>query len=372
MSEYQHFEFRAIDRPLTRSEMEELRGYSSRAKIMNTGFSVTYHYGDFRGNPRTVMETYFDAFIYVTNWGTRRLIFRFPASAGIAELTEAYVSGDTLTCWQVAGFDLVSIELVDHEPVGWVDEDEDWLTNLVPLREELLRGDMRAFYLAWLSAVQDEYVEDDETGPPVPPGLNSLSEPLRALAEFMELDTDLIAAAAEVSTPLLEVSLGRKAILAWVQKLSPEEKDAALVDAISEENSSAVQALCRRARKELQRASKDGGDAARPTAETLRMRAATLREERERRVAESEAAARKKHLDEIARDQEAWWRRVESLIEKGLARPYDEAVATLCVLRDAAGQCGEVEAFETRLERLRGVYKRKSAFMKRLRAAGMA
>lgn len=36
MSEYQHFEFRAIDRPLSRAQMDELRRYSSRARITPT------------------------------------------------------------------------------------------------------------------------------------------------------------------------------------------------------------------------------------------------------------------------------------------------------------------------------------------------
>jgi len=35
MSEYQYYEFVAIDRPLTRKEMAELRSRSSRAAIMS-------------------------------------------------------------------------------------------------------------------------------------------------------------------------------------------------------------------------------------------------------------------------------------------------------------------------------------------------
>jgi hypothetical protein len=33
MSEYQYYEFQAIDRPLTKSEMADLRSYSTRALI---------------------------------------------------------------------------------------------------------------------------------------------------------------------------------------------------------------------------------------------------------------------------------------------------------------------------------------------------
>ena len=40
---------------------------------------VTYEWSDFRHDPRKVLARYFDAFLYFANWGTRRLMFRFPA-----------------------------------------------------------------------------------------------------------------------------------------------------------------------------------------------------------------------------------------------------------------------------------------------------
>ncbi len=42
MSEYQYFEFQAIDRPLSRKEMAELRSYSTRARITPTSFVNDY------------------------------------------------------------------------------------------------------------------------------------------------------------------------------------------------------------------------------------------------------------------------------------------------------------------------------------------
>jgi hypothetical protein len=78
MSEYQYYEFQAIDRPLTAGEMKELRAMLSRASITPTRFRNVYHYGDFRGEPLALMERYFDAFVYVANRGTRRLMLRLP------------------------------------------------------------------------------------------------------------------------------------------------------------------------------------------------------------------------------------------------------------------------------------------------------
>jgi hypothetical protein len=51
MSEYQYYEFLALDRPLTYGEQELLRGISSRAQITATSFSNHYEYGDLKASP---------------------------------------------------------------------------------------------------------------------------------------------------------------------------------------------------------------------------------------------------------------------------------------------------------------------------------
>ena len=51
MSEYQYYEFLALDRPLTDEQRAELRKLSSRADITATRFVNEYSYGDFRGSP---------------------------------------------------------------------------------------------------------------------------------------------------------------------------------------------------------------------------------------------------------------------------------------------------------------------------------
>ena len=80
MSEYQYYEFQAIDRRLTQPEMRELRALSTRAQITSSRFVNFYNYGDFRGSPERLMEQYFDAFLYLANWGTRLVMIRLPSS----------------------------------------------------------------------------------------------------------------------------------------------------------------------------------------------------------------------------------------------------------------------------------------------------
>ena len=51
MSEYQYFEFQALDAPLTRAQMDVLRKFSSRARIAPASFVNEFHWGDFEGEP---------------------------------------------------------------------------------------------------------------------------------------------------------------------------------------------------------------------------------------------------------------------------------------------------------------------------------
>jgi hypothetical protein len=59
MSEYQYYEFLAIDRPLTDREMADLRALSTRAHITPVSFTNEYHWGDFKGDPAALMRHYF-------------------------------------------------------------------------------------------------------------------------------------------------------------------------------------------------------------------------------------------------------------------------------------------------------------------------
>ena len=63
MSEYQYYEFHAIDRALSERERRELRACSTRATITSTRLINHYEWGDLKGDPRVWIEKYFDAFL---------------------------------------------------------------------------------------------------------------------------------------------------------------------------------------------------------------------------------------------------------------------------------------------------------------------
>ena len=94
MSEYQYYDFRAMDRALTRAEMAELRSISSRAVITSTSFTNDYEWGDLKANPLKLLEKYFDAFVYVANWGTREFYLRLPQELVDCKQLRTMLPGD--------------------------------------------------------------------------------------------------------------------------------------------------------------------------------------------------------------------------------------------------------------------------------------
>jgi hypothetical protein len=157
MSEYQYYEFQAIDRPLDRAAQEALRSISSRARITATSFTNHYEWGDLKGDPRRLMERWFDLHLYLTTWGTRRLMMRLPARfLKRADLAPFLDVVDWIETWTAGDHLIVDICRDDEEPGDDWDDGSGWLAALAPLRADVLSGDLRLFYLLWLTAVQDE------------------------------------------------------------------------------------------------------------------------------------------------------------------------------------------------------------------------
>jgi hypothetical protein len=227
MSEYQYYEFLALDRPVTQHEMRELRKYSTRATITATRFINHYEWGDFKGNPSTWMQKYFDAFLYFANWGTHRLMLRLPSRALDIKTAKRYLRGHSVA--EHKRSDILILDLMAENEGGDRDADDGagLLSSLIPLRADIAAGDHRALYLAWLSSVQSGELNADEPEPPVPPGLGALNAPLNALADFLYVGADLIAVAAVRSQPVNDRA-AREQFGQWIAGLPESEKTALL------------------------------------------------------------------------------------------------------------------------------------------------
>jgi hypothetical protein len=60
VSEYQYYDFRAIDRPLMKKEIAALGSISTRAAITTTSFTNHYEWGDLKANPSKLLEKHFE------------------------------------------------------------------------------------------------------------------------------------------------------------------------------------------------------------------------------------------------------------------------------------------------------------------------
>src|SRR5205823_10695021 len=77
-----------------------------------------------------------------------------------------------------------------------------------------------------------DYADEDELEPPVPPGLATLTGPQRALADFLRLDDDLLAVAAQTSPAATPTDHDDAQLAAWVKNLPLAEKNRVLVSMI--------------------------------------------------------------------------------------------------------------------------------------------
>lgn len=232
MSEYQYYEFRAIDKPLTQRQMGELRKLSTRAEITPTSFTNEYHWGDFHGNPRTMMEKYFDAFLYYANWGTHQFMLRLPAKLADVKAMKQYCGGDSLTL-RTKG-DFVVLEFQSEDEAGdWEEEGDNCLASLIPLRAALLGGDFRSLYLGWIASLQAGELDEDEVEPPVPLGLKHLSASLKDLAEFLRIDAKLLKVAAASDTGKAPAEPSRTDLSQWIRSLPLTEKNKILLEIVT-------------------------------------------------------------------------------------------------------------------------------------------
>ena len=379
MSEYQYYEFQAIDRPLTEQEMRTLRAYSTRATITPTLFTNHYEWGSFKGDPAAWMEKYFDAFFYFANWHTYELMFRLPRGVLELDLAKQYCRGGVATARSKEDF--VILEFLSQDEAGGdgSDDGSGWLSSLVPLRADLAGGDYRMLYMAWLRSAQIRALDDEVPEPTVPAGLGTLTGSLKTFADFLRLDQDLLAAAAVASTAQEEAPSDFE-VARWVTALPESDKTAWLLRLARGQAAHLRMELLKTLRASQGRVGPPPGpsrsvgqllETAQQHAEARKRREAE-RAARERQRCEQEAAAaRENYLAILAKRVPEAWRNVDSLIATKRPGDYEAAVRLLKDLAELGDKRGRQAEVREQLERLRQEHARKPTLLKRLRAAGL-
>ena len=220
MSEFQYYEFRTVDRQLTPKEMEEVRKLSSRARVSRDRAIFIYNFGDFRGNSDEVLSKYFDAFLYISNFGTKKLSFRLPTRLLKAQSLCPYEYEYIVEIEPYEHDTIVTLHFNNEEGGEWIEEEDCsiLLDELLPLREDLLLGDPRSLYLALLANQEHMQIESYIQSLPVPANLKNLTPALKTFAKFFEINPDLFKQIADQSRDISAQSFD-------ISQLSEHEKN---------------------------------------------------------------------------------------------------------------------------------------------------
>ncbi|AGA33407.1 hypothetical protein TVNIR_1745 [Thioalkalivibrio nitratireducens DSM 14787] len=252
------------------------------------------------------------------------------------------------------------------------------MARLLPLREELLRGDTRPLYLGWLARVSEGEFDAEEPEPPRPAGLGALTPAQQALAEFLLLDPDLVAAAAVASPELRSPQAAESDVDAWLatqtadalraplrlmllgQPLAAERRLHGEFLAWQRNQHPMIPRSDRRTLAEIEA----GVEAAR-----------SLRLEREREARAAKEAKRQaehaRYLSTVAQQADRVWDEIDTLLERRTGAAYDEALQRLQDLAEALQAAEREQEFRRDLEKLLAAHGGRPAWMKRLeKAAG--
>jgi hypothetical protein len=203
--------------------------------------------------------------------------------------------------------------------------------------------------------------------------LAELPGPLQALADFLRLDPDLLAAAAEGSRPPTAKAPSAAMLRRWVKGLPETDKNELILRVLRGDGALLRSELLGRFHGVTADQPVDG----RRTAGQLLAAAETTRAARQRLIREREtaarrrreqatAAAREQRVDVLARDPKKAWTRVDTLIETKRPKEYDTAVALLEDLHGLAIRDTDGTAFAQQLRQLREQHARKPSLLERL------
>ncbi len=380
MSEYQYYDFRAIEQSLTAEQRANIASLSSRAQVSSQRAEFVYHYGDFRGNVTQLMRETFDMMLYVANWGTRRLMFRLPKALFNVSAVRDYFISDEIDHHQHSEYIIIDLHFSEEEPDGdWL-EGEGLLDEMLSLRDELLQGDFRVLYLAWLKAAERE-ANDETLEPVVPAGLAELSHAQQRFAALFGVDEIMINIAADNSPPLQQTAFQPEE---WVTQLPDAEKNDFLARLCRHESNLATH-LNRRLQTLFQTSPQTEATQPQPTrrrfvdmqttyearkdaADREAQRQAAIKAEAQR---QADAQKRQQYLDELKQRENRVWHEIDNLISEGNAKSYEQAARHLSDLRELAEREQTLPVFQPKLIALANQYSRRPAFMSRLRGKGL-
>lgn len=375
MSEFQYIGFRAAEKPVGEKDLAYMHQQSTRAEVTPWAFDNEYHYGDFRGDALNMLRRGYDIHLHYANFGVRKLLIRFPHNLIEAPGARPYFAEDAMQFLKDKPGPGGILSISPYQEPG--DLEELWnlselLDRLVPLRAEILEGDLRPLYLGHLAMMSDgEHDPEETTEGPVPAGLGKLTAAQRALAELFGLSDALIAAAA-AANPAQPVQTDlRKAQRDWLQSVPQATRDAWLLEWLADAHASVRSEMLAEFRKSRSAVTWPTVQRDRTIAE-LKTAANNIHTKAVRQAAEKATRERAKRLADMAADPTPTLRETERLVKVRSRDSYIEIARLLKELREALADTKQSGLAERQAQKLKGENPTLNLLTAELRRAGFA
>ncbi len=352
MSEYQYVVFQAVDGPLNDKQLEFAQRQSTRADVSRWSLSVEYHYSSFRGDVAGLLRRGYDVYLQHANYGDREIMLRLPHGIPVPKsVWSKYVDGEQLSWKKDAKGRGGILSLRPFHETGDLEhiwETQIYLDAAIQVRERLIGGDLRALYLLWLCAVDDDYNDPAEMiEPPVPHGVSDMATYGGELLSFFGLDPLLLVAAGKDVEAAPADESKDEPLARWVQTLNGQRAKSLLLQFLSGDTASLKASVLAEVRDSQ---TPDGW----PTADKQRSFAELLQQTEVLRSAENAKQARKveaktrreaakaerkraDRMEEMVKEPKKWLREAEQLVDARGTHNYKVAAEILYDLREAVG-----------------------------------
>jgi len=238
------------------------------------------------------------------------------------------------------------------------------LDELAAIREEIIRGDLRAMFTGWLPSFDPDNMRTDL--PPIPAGLSDMTPAQRRLAERLDVaPSDALTAAKAFSQPYRNCDCNTNDI---INALSPDELRNHLRSVLDGKSMRVVAELNRKA------AGKGEDNAVRVEYKTFLEKFIHINGERLHREAAAnvararqEEAERKRQLTATFDRADEIWKELDTLMvtKKNLA--YDHIAATLEELSAAHAYKKREAGFRARMAQFQTKWSNRPAMIRRIR-----
>lgn len=372
MSEFQQYEFHAIDKPLNQEGLKAVGAMSSRVRLSPRKAVFTYNYSDFRQDEEKVLLGYFDFMLYMSNWGSKRIMMKFPLDMVDYDILKQYRIS-VVDCYsqdirivKKAGFLLLDINYVEEDSYDWIDEG-DYGYNFLNMRDEIMNGNYQSLFVVWLKYLSMMYDGDSfshsysfDSGL-IPDNLSTLGITASAVKDFFSIEEDWLDIMISYSKKKEEKPFDIESKLLEMPKARMLEYMRMIV--AGETN------LTIRLIKELK--SKDSRNEGVKSKQIklleIGTKVNTAREARQKKKQEENARRELAEMKALRKNIEECKTEIINYIEKGGNKCYDAAVTNLMTLKRMHEFFNSRSEFAEFLNSLITKYSRKSSFVRRVR-----